>query len=197
MPLLSNIVSNINSQIQAKLPSVEFQMAQYNGITIPITKTLKDDKTSTFPAVRIANTKDAKAVLLDDKFNLVIYHKLLGNTYSVVENEDYGDDYSVIKQVTTMQMVVWAQSSKVGFLAEHELESAISGAIFGAMKLKPFFSLFVAPTSTNYDKNALFNQEYKGVSNILQNDHLYFSINYTIESTFEKGCFSICDCTEV
>jgi hypothetical protein len=197
MPLLSNIVANINAQIQAKLPSQEFQMAQYSGITIPITRTLKENGTATFPGVRVPNSKDAKAIVLDDKYNLIVYHKLVGNTYSVVEDEDYGDDYSIVKQVTTMQMVVWAQSSKVGFLSEHELESAISGAIFGQMNLKPFFSLFVAPTSTNYDKNSLFGQEFKGVSNILQNDHLYFAINYTIDSTFEKDCFSICDCTEV
>lgn len=197
MPLLSNIVANVNAQIQAKLSGQEFQMAQYNGITIPITKTLKDNKTSQFPAVRIPNSKDAKAVVLDDKYNLITYHKLISNAYSVVEDEDYGDDFSIIRQVTTMQLVVWAQASKIGFLVEHELESFISGAIFGTMKLKPFMDIFITPTSTNYDKNALFNQEFKGVDNILQNDHLYFSITYVVESRFAKECFSICDCTEV
>ena len=105
MPLLSNIVANINAQIQAKLPSQEFQMAQYSGITIPITRTLKENGTATFPGVRVPNSKDAKAIVLDDKYNLIVYHKLVGNTYSVVEDEDYGDDYSIVKQVTTMQML--------------------------------------------------------------------------------------------
>jgi len=197
MPLLSNIVANINAQIQAKLPSQEFQMAQYSGITIPITRTLKENGTATFPGVRVPNSKDAKAIVLDDKYNLIVYHKLISNSYSNNEAEDYGDDYSIIKQVTTMQMVVWAQSSKIGFLAEHELESAISGAMFKVIKFPPLLELYVTPTSTNYDKNSLFGQEFKGVSNILQNDHLYFAINYTIESTFAKHCFSICDCAEV
>lgn len=198
MPLLSTIVSNINAQIQAKLNDQAFQVSQYNGITIPITRTSsKDGKTSTFPAVRIPNSKDGKMVILDDKYNLIAYHKLITNNYSIVETDDFGDDYSMIKQVTQMQLVIWAQSSKIGFLAEHELEAFISGAIFGEMKLKPFYTLFVAPTSTNFDKNVIFNQEHKGVDNILQNDHLYFTINYTIESTFDRKCFSICDCTEV
>lgn len=197
MPLLSTIVDQINTQlILPKLSDEKFQGSKLSGIAIPFTKLLKD-KPVTAPAVRKYGTKDLEAVGYDDRFPVSIYHKLIGNTYSTSEVDNYGNDYTMIKQVTQMQLIVWANYSRIGYLTEHELESTISGALFGELDLKPFIDIFIAPTTTNFDKSGLFSQEYKGVENLLSNEHLYFGINYTIESYFDKSCFSLCDCTTV
>jgi hypothetical protein len=196
MPLLNSIVNSINTALIApKLKTDVLQGSLFNGIAIPVTKLLKD-KTVTFPGLRIEGTKDVKALGYDDKYPVVIYHRLISNSYSVQEVDNYGDDYTMIKQVTQMQLVVWGNYTKIG-LSEHELEATISGALFGEVHLKPFIQIYVAPTTTNFDKSGLFNQEYKGVDNHLSNEHLYFGINYTIESYFDKNCFSLCDCTTV
>lgn len=197
MPLLSTIVDQINTQlILPKLSDEKFQGSKLSGIAIPFTKLLKD-KPVTAPAVRKYGTKDLEAVGYDDRFPVSIYHKLIGNTYSTSEVDNYGNDYTMIKQVTQMQLIVWANYSRIGYLTEYELESTISGALFGELDLKPFIDIFIAPTTTNFDKSGLFSQEYKGVENLLSNEHLYFGINYTIESYFDKSCFSLCDCTTV
>lgn len=197
MPLLSTIVDQINTQlILPKFTDEKFQGSKFNGIAIPYTKLLKD-KPVTAPAVRKYGTKDLEAVGYDDRYPMTIYHKLIGNTYSASEVDNYGNDYTMIKQVTQMQLIVWANYTRIGFLTEHEVESAISGALFGELDIKPFIDIFIAPTTTNFDKSGLFSQEYKGVENLLSNEHLYFGINYTIESYFDKSCFNLCDCTKV
>jgi hypothetical protein len=196
MPYLNDVVVKINENLLAgPFKGNQYQKGMFYGIATPALRKGKD-KDSTFPCYRQPNSKDMIYIGPDDRYPIIIYHKLLTKVYSQInETDEFGDTDNLIKQTCGMQMIIFAQASKLNFVIDEQLESAISLTLVSQLNISGLLSTFVQPVSASYDQLSIFNNEYKNVDPFMSNDHLYLSINYTIENISDNKCFNLCaDC---
>lgn len=199
MPYSSQIVQEIDRVIGEALTDSRFTPRFDAGLVqmIPIQSPTEDNKVTFVPAI-VHGVNDAVAVVPDDSFNLITYHRLINNRYApapVRQQVGNGNPYKI--SVSDMIMIVIAFNGKVRLTAE-QLEALITQS-FPEEFPRDFTtdlqmnSISVEVTSSNFDAVALFSQEYRGEKYYIKPDMSLFQIRYTITSTYKKGCFKICD----
>lgn len=173
-----------------------FQTGNFQALAVDVSR-IKGDKTQTFPAV-MDSFYEAQPITPDDNYPIVIYHKMLSKQAIKPGPSGYGDSNNVKGELVEMKMVVFGKYKSLQLTA-HELEAlitfnfpdSIAKAKIQGLKLD---TMQVNYSSSNMNAAAVFQEEYKGFELFLAPEDIMFSVKYSIESKFRKGCFTICDC---
>lgn len=199
MPYLANIVSKIDELIlSSSLTDQRFQNKFFAGLVQQLPVTNSDGTKVIFvPAIPHGLT-DATQVVPDDNYNLITYHRIIGNAYSFERiDRQFGDGLDVQKSVSDVIMVVIGFNNKL-LITQEQLEALFIGGFPDVFEkafvqdLK-FNSISIQPVSSNLDSVAVFNQEYRGDKYYIRQEMSLFQIRYSITATYKKGCFTICE----
>jgi len=140
------------------------------------------DKVQYMPVVYC--NKEYKYIGLNDNYPIIVYHKHLGSTFTDA-------DLDIRRVVDRMQMVVFADLDFLNL--DSEAIGTIVVASFPQQTTLPIINIEgVELTDVTSDKEAIFKKEYQNTDYQLGPQHCMLSFNYTITSTYRKGCFKIC-----
>lgn len=176
MHSIRDIVSELNSSL-TWLPLG----SEANGIAELL---LRDDVT--IPVI------NDKYVGIDDIYPVRIYHRLNSLTSSIRPNTGAGR--SVGDNVNTYQlsMVVFLDKPKSKMYADEFLLFAQANTP-ERLLVPPYKSVVITFTGGAFDSLSVYRQEYISSDTYrLKEDQFFFKINYSIETTFSKGCFKKC-----
>lgn len=197
MPFAEVIAGIINQTLKgSSLNKKQFQPGSYNGLASIIGRKNAKGDLELIPGI-LDGSGNYTPVIPDQKFNLVIYHKLLTNEYGYDKKNSYGEAYDV-RCTSQMMMVVWGDGKKIGITAE-QLEAMI---VFGMPQMLSSIdrqnlglkTCMISPISTNMDRLQVFRQEYQQVEFFLKPNDALFLVRYKIETSFGQSCIDLC-CT--
>lgn len=198
MPFLKQQIEIINQELRERsLKDARFQAGRYEAIAVDVSREASEGKVQTFPAIMSSNY-EAQEITVDDTYPLMIYHKVFSKAYSTEKLGGYGDGNNYMVERADCRMVVYGKYAALKLTAE-QLEaliatgfpSAIAKTKIAAYKLD---SMLVTLTGSILNSAVVFQEEYKGFDLFLGPEDILFSMRYSIESKFRKGCFTICDC---
>lgn len=198
MPFLKQQIELVNDALRAgALSDSRFQNGRYEAIAVDVSRINDGDKIETFPAIMNDNYEPVE-VVVSDTYPIVIYHKILSKRYQVAQGTNFGDNNKAMVELVEAKMVVYGKYAALRLTTE-ELEAVIASGfpdVIAKSKLAPYKidSMNVTLQSSNYNAAQVFQEEYKGFELFLSAEDIFFSVRYSIESRYRKGCFTICDC---
>lgn len=176
MHSIRDIVNEINKSF-TWLPSG----SEVNGIAELL---LRDDVT--IPVI------NDRYVGIDDVYPVRIYHRLNSMTSAIKTGTGAGR--SVGDQANTYQlsMVVFLDKPKSNMHPDEFLLLAQANTPERIL-IESYKSVVTTFVSAAFDSLAVYRQEYISSDTYkLKEDQFFFKINYSIETTFSKGCFKKC-----
>jgi hypothetical protein len=129
---------------------------------------------------------------IDDVYPIRIYHRL--NSMNSTIKPGTGSGRNVGDQANTYQlsMVVFLDKPKSNMYPDEFLLLAQAN-MPERLSIEPYKSVVTSFTSSVFDSLLVYRQEYVSSENYkLKEDQFFFKINYSIETTFSKGCFKKC-----
>lgn len=200
MPYLNELVALINDGIRdSSLKDKRFSTAQLEGIAYQVAReSTEGEQLEVFPAI-VEPEKDPRYIGVDDTYPLIIYHRVLSNTYADdAKQSQYGDGFSAQVCSTDMLMVVFAKRAALKLSADQLEALLVSGfpdqfvrSATAEMQLTAKATL----QASTMDVFTVFAGEYRNVKFFLGVEDILFSLKYKIESRYRKGCFKLCgDC---
>lgn len=194
MPYLKQQIELVVNELRATaLSDDRFQNGRFESIANDVARTNDNGGIEVFPA-SINNNNEVIEVTVDDTYPIIVYNKVI-RTQHFIPNKDYAG-YRGTR--TFVKMIVYGKRSALNITQEQlaavievNFPESINSSKIKDLKLS---NMSVTITDTNLNSIQVFNEEYKGFQFCLSENDLYFSINYQIEATFQKGCFKICDC---
>jgi hypothetical protein len=129
---------------------------------------------------------------IDDVYPVRIYHRLNSMTSAIKAGTGAGR--SVGDQVNTYQlsMVVFLDKQKAKMYPDEFLLFAQANTP-ERFSVIPYKSVIATFTNSVFDSLSVYKQEYISSDTYkLKEDQFFFKINYSIETTFSKGCFKKC-----
>lgn len=185
MAYLVDIVNTINEALKAKLTA--FPTTKYAGIAYMIPK----DKNKYYPAA-IAG-REAEIISFDDLYEMSIYHRIAGSSYTQNRNQSYGDGYTDFQQNYDLDLMVMADRTRVDTTPD-VLEAVIASNMPISDTVQGVNYINILPVSANHNNRSLFSQEFPGFPYSLKPEHIFFSIRYRVEIRYTKGCLGLCQC---
>ena len=133
-----------------------------------------------------------KYVGIDDVYPIRIYHRQNSMVSSVRQGTGYGRGAGDHVNTYQLSMVVFLDQPKACLYPDEFL--LIAQANFPErINLEPFKSIVSTFNSATLDSQSVYRQEYVTSDTYrLKTDQYFFKINYSIETTFSKGCFKRC-----
>lgn len=176
MHSIRDIVTQLNSSL-TWLPSG----SEANGIAELL---LRDDVT--IPVI------NERYVGIDDVYPVRIYHRL--NSMSSTIKQNTGSGRSAGDQANTFQlsMVVFLDYPKSSLYPDEFLLFTQANTP-ERLIVDPYKTVVTNFGSAAFDSMSVYRQEYIASETYrLKEDQFFFKINYSIETTFSKGCFKKC-----
>ncbi len=126
----------------------------------------------------------------DDKKEVIIYHKL-NSVQTTQPQSGYGDNYGLIVNRYSMNMVVYFKSQKV---KPDEMFAFIQAVLPESPTIQNsnFTYIRTSVLSAILNSMQVFNGEYKGITYTLKPEQSLINLSYIIESRFKKDCFNCC-----
>lgn len=200
MAFSDTIVKFINDSLKAgSLKSKKFQPGAYHGIVTLVARKAADGKTlQLLPGIADPDG-NYTTVEPNDKFNVIIYHRTLSNSYQYLKNDSYGDQQN-IKATNEMAMLVWVDNKKTQ-LSPEQLEALFVAGMPQKLtadlkKDLGVMNCMINPLASNMDKLSVFRQEYQNIEFFLRPYHTFFQLRYRAELTFSQGCLTTCGCSD-
>ncbi len=196
MPFVNEQIQIVNDSLQKlALSDARFSSGRYEGIAVDVSRKT-DTGIETFPAIMDANY-EAQPISVDDTYPIIIYHKITSKAYAK-EKGQYGDFEINVIETSNVKMVVYGKYAALK-LTREQLEALITSnfpdqiatALIAPLKLD---NMTVNLKSSNLNSAQVFTEEYKGIPLFLAPEDILFSVAYTIDTRFRKGCIKICDC---
>lgn len=180
---------------QGALQAPVFQTGRFENLITDITRTGTQGAMETFPAIAI-NAEDYQPIIPDDTYPVQLYHRINNISYAIDRNA-VGDNNQKVIERLDMKLVVWVKLTAIKLTLE-QLEARLAEGfpdVFPASTLSSISlqSMLVTLTGSNLNSEAVFREEYKGFAPFATPYHTLFSMHYTIESKYRKGCFNTCD----
>lgn len=197
MPFTDKIVDEINTQLLSEIFSKgAFQGSKLFGIGYPQAVTENNSEKLNYLVTGYINGNQ-EDFTYDDSHPVCLYHRQLQTPVSPDAQGNFGRD-SGQKETANMMLVIWGKRNVIK-VHESTLASWIISTMninFSPTALLPFqlSKASISATNINFDSTNVFQIEYKapypfGI------EIEYFSIQYKIESSYSKGCFTTCpDC---
>lgn len=195
MAFLKKIVEEINSQLATDLFTGNlYQGAVYYSLAEPqrrVEETDRGEVLSSRPVIVDENMRDCE---LMSSAPLTIYHRQITSTFK--EDENSAGNSLNIKETATMMMIVMGDRKRLQItpdtlcsaIASNMIQS-ITSASRQALKL---YSCEIRPVQAYLDKEVVWQNEYRLTNCPLGEEWIYFCIQYQIESSYQRGCFTIC-----
>lgn len=177
MNSIRDIISSLNEGICEILP----KGSEVNGLAELVPR---DE--ITLPEI------DGKFVGIDDKYPVRIYHRLNSVSSSIKRNTGVGRSTGDQVNVYGISMVIFLQQ-QIAKLYPDELMLFFQAHFPEQVKLNPYKLIIISFNSSAMDSQSVWKQEYTGGTEYkLKSNQFLFKINYSIETTFSKGCFKEC-----
>lgn len=182
MSFLEKIVCLINERFE----TLSYARKMVYGISMPVKRT----KESGFDVVPMILDNEWKYVGVDDNQDLIIYHKIYGDTESIVPNSSYGDVRGLTRCVNDMSVVVFGNKL---LLTPYALKQKISEYLLTTVTKTTLTelglnSVNINATSSNMDPQSVWSNEYKNVDYPLDENNILFELRYRIETVYKKEC---------
>jgi hypothetical protein len=201
MPFLNQQIQIVNNGLlNLALKDARFQAGRFETIAVDVSR--KDADTGaiqTFPAVMDKNY-EAQEITVDDTYPIIIYHKILSKSYVAekVPTGQFGDGNRYVNETTSVKMVVYGKYAALK-LTREQLEALITSNFpdnISPVTIQPLKLDNMAVTLKGSDLNSarVWQEEYKGIPLFLAPEDILFSVMYSIDTRFRKGCINICDC---
>lgn len=153
----------------------------------------RSPKPKTVPGVYEIGTKNVNTYVIDDRFSLTSYFRLIGMNARRVPG-GYGDENGRVVLTHNMALVVAANMEDIG-LRDDEIALAIQ---FGfperlsqdQLPARDFYSIVFNVNTIAVAVEQIFREEFTNVDFFLGPEHALLKVNFTIESTMNKKCFS-------
>ena len=173
--MIEQVVKQIND---ARTPSFEDLRVSIFGIaeSILIRDTEKETDDVYIPSI-IDSEGECHSVFVDDNYQLGMYHRLVGKTYTSQATKGYGDKQKTIVQAD-MLLVCWGFSSAV---KAESVEEFIFSKSPDGMRF----------TSADFDRKRVFSSEMSGIPFFLPPDVFLFSIKYKVQYEAKRACVEI------
>jgi len=167
-------VDKINESIIKRLSDFDcLANSQVYGVAEPIIRS-DEDSEEWIPVLVDNDGEDHYIFVVDDDYPMVLYHRLLSKSYVVDRKSKYGDDIGLSIQAD-MRLVCWGFRNMVKTTAEQ-----IESFIFASLPSN------VNPVKSNFDRLAVFNNEFKGIKFFLPEEVFLFSMDYNFKYTPNK-----------
>lgn len=198
MPFTDKIVNEINTQLLTEIFSKgKFQGSKLFGIGYPQARSNNQDEKVDYIVTGYINGNQ-EDFTYDDSAPVCLYHRQLQTPITPNATGSFGRGINSQTETTQMTAVVWGKRETIK-THESTLASWIASVLninFAPAAFSSFemSKVTVSATNINFDSTQVFQTEYKapypfGI------EIEYFSIQYKIESTYSKGCFTTCpDC---
>jgi hypothetical protein len=133
-----------------------------------------------------------KYVGIDDVYPVRIYHRLNSMTSTIKPGTGTGRAVGDQANTYQMSMVVFLDKPKANLYPDEFLLHA-QAMMPERLSVNPFKSVVITFSSVVFDSLLVYRQEYISSNTYrLKEDQFFFKINYSIETTFSKGCFKTC-----
>jgi hypothetical protein len=129
---------------------------------------------------------------IDDIYPVRIYHRLNSMNSSIKAKTGYGREAGDYVNTYQLSMAVFLDRPKSRMYPDEFL--LVTQANFPErLSLEPYSSIVTNFGSAVFDSQLVYRQEYINSDTYrLKEDQFFFKINYSIETTFSKGCFKKC-----
>jgi len=129
---------------------------------------------------------------IDDVYPVRIYHRLNSLNSSIKPGTGTGRSAGDNVNTYQLSMVVFLDHPKAGLYPDEFLLFAQAN-MPERLNLEPYKSIVISFGSAVFDSQLVYRQEYVASDTYrLKEDQYFFKINYSIETTFSKGCFKKC-----
>lgn len=186
------IIDIINVNLQAILNTKPFQLGLFAGIAEMVTKS--DGEDSVNYACLVDNYGNCTEVGIDDRYPYQNYFIQTG--FESDGDEPFGDEDIVKIHKADFTMVVLG-NRRILQLTPQVLMSAVSLSFTDTLNNSQLSTLGlqgmqIVNLKFNLDKQAIFRNEY-GINDLyLQPEYILFTVDFSIETQVDIGCFSIC-----
>ena len=168
--------------------------SQVLGIAQLVTRTRDaSEKTDVWPAVYKGG--DCEYAGIDDTYPVVTYHRSLKMTLSRQPKGGYGDDMPDMKMSHAMSLVIFAKKDETICSADSlamDIQHKFPDQLTGADLPDGLKTVVININDIVLSETQVFGEEYKNVPFFLGPEHILIKVNYTIESTYRKGCSTNC-----
>lgn len=190
MEYIQDITHKIDEALKGHLAFLsESVKVQAMGI-VQLVRREKDGKETVWPGKKVDGNFEFAGV--DDDYNAISYHRILALRPTTVTSSGYGDSRGKTKNAVSMCMVLFAKHDCVNMPSE-VLALQIQGVLPEQLTIPNFSSTLINLNDIVLNEKQVFDEEYKNVTYFIGPEHILLKINYTIESTFQKGCFNKCE----
>lgn len=193
MRILDQIVDILNTRLQTgTLASGYFQNSDYNGIAY-LTNPTDDSPRNPY----ILDHGKAKDVIVNDRYDFSIYHRVLDVYFN--PNNGYGDGDGMISMVCNMYAVVYADQIKTNNTA-HDLALLVSSGLnytltqsdLGNSKI---LRVKASVLRANLNGSQVFTGEYgNGGHNPMQITSAMIGVTYQLEINAHSSCLDCPTC---
>lgn len=186
MPFITEIINKINQNIQSDVQIKDFK-CKFLGLATLVERSGDNPQSAPY----VIDGKANEQAVMDDNYDLVIYHRITEVSYN--ERQGFGqfDDET---ETATVRMVIWANPRALHTSRENLLQ-VLSAKIPQA--ITPFndniYSILIRNRGLLIDSKNLYSQEYQGVEYRLDPEHLFAGVTYSIETDYNKQCLTICE----
>lgn len=164
------IVEKINGTI-ADTSGLNEDAMQLFGIADPVI--IRDEGDVTLPVIIDADG-ECHDVLLDDTFDISLFHRLNKKTYTNDRIKGFGNDPQRVC-IHDMSLFVSGKRHAIDlYRLEHLCVAAIEGACMGMR------NAYTEVSETDFNRIRVFTNEYSGIPFPLQPDIFLFKINYKL-----------------
>lgn len=193
MPNLDSICGIINTALQAdQFGTRRFQASAWYNIADPLRTTGENETTQ---PVIIDNEGEGKSVVFDDTNALQVFHRINSISYKIAD-PDYGNPGTTTEETANMRMIFVGSRRRLKTRPENVMAGAamdfpkeLNSSVITSLGMN---SLIIEMGDIDLDPYSVWNTEWQGSDFELDSDTFLFSLKYTIISTFNKSCFSIC-----
>lgn len=187
------IVNEVNESIKAFLNDDTFKGSSLNGIAY----TLLKDKDNSLPGV-IDHKGNATYVGIDDKYALMVYHKIISTVPKKAEKQrQFGDGNPQTVITNTMSLMVFSNREKLKLTQEalaNYIVASIPVNIDSTILLKEsLIECTIDVLKIDFNSTALYKREYLKESQ-LKTNQILFEVSYQIVYAFKTGCIKTCKC---
>lgn len=194
MANLNAITQIINDKLKATtLSDKRFQKVSAFNIAkaLPVKKA---DAIEYIP-VELCDNGEGKDIVPDDRYPVMIYHKMNSVAYAF-QREQYGNGNDSVVRTAQMSMIVFAQRNLVK-LSEDMMELQIVAGIPSKLTKQQLIDLklndcTISLTTTDFNSVAISNREYNTKKYYLKPSHIFFEMRYTIECRMKRACINTC-----
>lgn len=185
MHSIHNIIDSLNGSLGDLFKSKRFSGAKIHGTAV----TVISSKGEKMPVI-IDKNGEGHYVGIDDRYPVRLYHKQNSMSTRVDPKTGIGRGIGDIINTYSLSMIVFLNRKRACLMPD-EFLLYIQSNFPDNLTIEPYSNIKILFTGAILNDMQVYNQEYLIPEKLLP-EHNLFQINYTVETSFKKGCFNKC-----